>query len=277
MHPLAFPIARVLKGLAGMAGVRLLRRDGRYDEDGLITTHSDAFRKRPEFQAAYGRGLKAVLASKPGDRDDARFAAWQGEFVEGTFGQWRTHIALWCAANAARLEGDFVECGVFVGFMSSAVMHSLDWNRLGKSFYLIDTFEGPSTEQFSAQELASGRMREVEHLRKIGGFDYTFEGVRQNFREWPSAKLIKGRVPEALADCPAVKIAYLHIDMNCALPEVAALRHFWPLLVPGGHVLLDDYAYSGFQEQQDALNSLASELGFAIAHLPTGQGLIIKA
>jgi hypothetical protein len=42
-------------------------------------------------------------------------------------------------------------------------------------------------------------------------------------------------------------------------------------------VLLDDYAYSGFQEQQDALNTLASELGFAIAHLPTGQGLIIKA
>ena len=44
------------------------------------------------------------------------------------------HIALWVASRCARLEGDFVECGVNYGLNSSAIMHHLNWNKLGKNF-----------------------------------------------------------------------------------------------------------------------------------------------
>ena len=71
-------------------------------------------------------------------------------------------------------------------------------------------------------------------------------------------------------------VAFLHIDMNCAPPEVAALRYFWPRLTPGAFVLLDDYAYRGYEEQHLAMNALASELDVPICSLPTGQGLLIK-
>ena len=64
--------------------------------------------------------------------------------------------------------------------------------------------------------------------------------------------------------------------MNCAPPELAALRHFWPRLVPGGVVLMDDYAYMGFDEQGAAFDAWARETGIPILALPTGQGLIIK-
>lgn len=40
-------------------------------------------------------------------------------------------------------EGDFVECGVNRGGLSRAVMHYVDFERLDKQFWLLDTFEGP--------------------------------------------------------------------------------------------------------------------------------------
>lgn len=48
------------------------------------------------------------------------------------------------------------------------------------------------------------------------------------------------------------------------------------LLLPGGDGFLDDYAYCGYRAQKLAMDELSKELGFAIASLPTGQGLVVK-
>src|SRR5271156_1093515 len=104
-----------------------------YTQDGLFTMHSDHFRRDEAFQRAYKRG---VLAS---DGLDPKL-------------EWRAHVALWAASLAMRAPGDFVECGVNAGFVSSAIMQSLDWRRTGKTFYLIDTFRGPVLSQYSEKE-----------------------------------------------------------------------------------------------------------------------------
>lgn len=249
-------IKSLLKRVAGGLGYRVLTFRGNYHADNLFTYHSDAFRREPGFRKAYARGLKTVTLD-PGH-------------------EWRVHIALWCASTAARLEGDFVECGVFVGFISSAIMEHLGWDSLGKTFWLVDTFEGPKVEQFTTSELERGRAAEVEALRKVGGYDYSFEGVRANFAEWRNARLVKGLVPDVLPQCGSSKVAYLHLDMNAVVPETAALRFFWDRLVPGGMVLMDDYCYAGFDEQRQGLDKAAAELGVGIVSLPTGQGLLIK-
>ena len=71
-------------------------------------------------------------------------------------------------------------------------------------------------------------------------------------------------------------IAFCHIDMNCSPPEIAALSCFWDRLVPGAMVLLDDYAYCGYQPFKDGVNRFAEEKGLIIASLPTGQALLSK-
>ncbi|MCH9703406.1 MAG: TylF/MycF family methyltransferase, partial [Chlamydiae bacterium] len=74
-------------------------------------------------------------------------------------------------------------------------------------------------------------------------------------------------------------VAYLSIDMNCALPEVAALEYFWPKLAPSAIVVLDDYAYDTFNsthEQRKAIDSFAKSVNTAVVSLPTGQGMLIK-
>src|SRR6186997_1537210 len=103
-----------------------------YDQDGLTSVHNHEFMEDPRFVAAYQRGVIAA----------GQDYKWH----------WRVHIGLWVAQNAARLSGDFVECGVNRGFLSSSIMAFLDWDRLGKKFYLLDTFRGIDERDLASDE-----------------------------------------------------------------------------------------------------------------------------
>jgi hypothetical protein len=90
-------------------------------------------------------------------------------------------------------------------------------------------------------------------------------------------KLIRGAVPQTLSQVPSSQVAFLSIDMNCAEPEVAALEYFWPRLVPGAPVILDDYAFAEpYRRQKDAIDGWAKQQAVPVLTLPTGQGLILK-
>lgn len=262
-------VADVAKGLS--VRTRLLMRAVRaeywlartllpdvYSNDALICFNSHAFMDDPEFQRAYARGARAL-----GDMD---WYQWH----------WRVHVGLWAAASASKLEGDFVECGVSYGFLSSAVMEHLDWDRLGKTFYLLDTFAGLDPRFVTAAEREAGALETSEAHLRSGMYVNSVDSVRANFAQWHNQRIIVGAVPETLDEVTADSVAFLHIDMNCAPPEVAALRYFWPRLTPGAFVLLDDYANRGRDEQRIAMDELASELGVQICAMPTGQGLLIK-
>lgn len=225
--------------------------------DGLFTVNNDHFLHDPTFRAAYARGVEA------------------GYGVDLEI-EWRMHVALWAAATAVRVPGDFVECGVNAGFISSAIMHRLEWRDVPKRFYLIDTFRGPITAQYSSEEVNAGRLDLAEKAIASGGYVTDMERVRGNYAEWPNAVVIQGVVPDILPEVPVDSVAFLHIDMNCAYPEKAALEFFWPRLSPGAIVLLDDYAYFGYELQAEAMDAATAVLGVSVLSLPTGQGLVIK-
>lgn len=185
-------------------------------------------------------------------------------------------MALWAAATSLRVRGDFVECGVNAGFVSSAIMQRLDWNGVGRRFYLVDTFQGPVLDQYSREEVDRGRRAVAEDALARGAYVTDLERVRANYSEWPNAVIVQGAVPEVLAELPPGPIAFLHLDMNCAFPERSALVYFWDRLSPGGIVLFDDYAYYGNEELSRAIDEIASDLEANVLSLPTGQGLIIR-
>ncbi len=227
-----------------------------YLQDGLATFHNHDFMADPAFRSAYARGVAAA----------GQDYGWH----------WRVHIGLWAARTAVALPGDFVECGVNAGFLSSSIMQALDWNRLDKTFYLLDTFAGLDARFVSDQERRDGILEKNQAMIDNGFYVLDFAAVRRNFSEWRRVKIVKGSIPETLDQIESRRVAFVHIDLNCAPPEVAALRFLWDRLVPGAIVLLDDYAFAGYQVQKNAMDQLALELGVAIASLPTGQGLLIK-
>src|SRR5260221_13370256 len=88
----------------------------------------------PSFCKAYARGCQAA--------SDYRW-------------HWRVHIGLWAAFTASRYPGDFVECGVNRGFLSSAIMEFLNWDSLQRTFYLLDTFEAIDLLKVSPEDCQS--------------------------------------------------------------------------------------------------------------------------
>jgi len=228
--------------------VRLYNRLS-YAKDGLYTIHNCSFITTDEFNKAY------VLGRNTG--------SWGGAEIE-----WRAHTVLWAAAKAFKLEGDFVECGVNKGGFPRAIMEYLDFGNSSKKFYLLDTFEG-----FDKELLTEG---EKKKYKDVVPYRDSYEYVRKVFEEFKNVILVKGSVPHTLPEVRSEKIAFLSIDMNCVQPEAEALEYFWPKMVSGGVIVLDDFAYRGYEEQNIAHTEWAKTKQIGILTLPTGQGLIIK-
>lgn len=220
-----------------------------YSEDGLSTGHNHTFTKDPAFLAAYDRAKEA------------------NDGVDHMM-RWRAHVAFWVAGHALQRPGSIVECGVSTGFLLSGIMQMYDWNTLGKDCYLFDTFTGLDERFTTEGEVEKGRLERYSGLKE--------ERTRKNFEEFERINFVVGAVPETLSVHEIPEVCYLSLDMNATVPEIAAFRHFWTRLVPGGWVVLDDYCYYGYEEQHHAFNELAKELGFKILTVPTGQGLIQK-
>lgn len=138
-----------------------------------------------------------------------------------------------------------------------------------RTFHLFDTYEGLVRSQMTMAEQAASRLPE-------GRYPSVLETVRETFAPFDFVRIVPGAVPETLTPFPNRPVAYLHIDMNVAYPECAALRFFWPRLAPGAPVVFDDYGFPFHREQRKALDATAAELGVQIMMLPTGQGLLWK-
>ncbi len=218
-----------------------------FNGDGVATIHNTDFLREPAFERAYARGMDT--------------GSWKG-------GQprFRVYTACWAALQARDVPGDYVECGVNRGGMARAQMELLDFESSKKSYWLVDTYRGFPEEQKSL----------VSQGMAADFYDECYEDVVKTFAPFPNARIVRGMVPEILPEVKASQICYLSLDMNCAEPELAALRFFWSRLSPGALVLMDDYAYKGFERQKTALDEFAREKGVEILGLATGQGLLIN-
>jgi len=214
---------------------------------GLITTKNCDFMKDPEFTKAYNAAMKQHYIP---DND-----------------AWRYHVNHWAAFHAKQLKGDFVECGVYRGSLAMSNITYIDFKTLNdRKYYLFDTFCGVD------EEFCTGD----EYLRLRDAYPDCYEFVVNSFKKYPNVVIIKGPVPKTLSQVYIEKVAYLSLDMNCALPELEALKYFWPKLVPGGIVVLDDYGWPTFENQKVAADNFASSVGVKVLSLPNGQGIIIK-
>lgn len=238
-------------------GERFVRPPYTYVGDGFATHHNAACLTEPEFVRAYKKGIES--GHKIGGGGDLHI-------------EWRVYLYCWAAWHASKLEGDFVECGVNTGIFSLAAMTYIDFNRLDKNFYLFDTYCGIPEDQFTAAERAIGLDRAHD-----GSYEECFELAKKNFSPFARAKLVRGRVPETLGTVEIEKICYLAIDMNSVAPEIAAAEYFWPKLVSGGVIMLDDYGWLHHVNQKIAFDEFAHARGVKVLNLPTGQGMIFKA
>lgn len=243
-------VRRVRDGARRLSRKNLVDGPIHFEEDGLATRHGTAFLEDPKFQAAYAAG-KAT-------------GSWKGAEV-----RWRTEVACWAAHHCAKIPGDFVECGVNRGGLARSIIEYLGPGSFeGRSFYLVDTFNGLVESQISAEDKAAGR--------RAGGYEECYDTVVSTFRPFPFVKIVRGIIPDILPAVKTERVAFMSIDMNCVPPEIAAAEAFWPRLSTGAAIVLDDYNYVGYEPQRRAFDEFAKSRGVSVLPLPTGQGLLLK-
>ena len=224
----------------------------RFAFDGMATVHNLSFFDDERFRSATKRAVRA------------------GGFDYNI--PLRLHQALWCVDKALKLpkESVFVELGTGKGYVMSAILGSLDYQKVNlkeKAVFLFDTFESHATDSKSEQDSSLGR--NIYYAE-------SFKEVEENFREYPNVKLVKGKLPGTLETEMLEKIGFLHIDLNAPEIEIECMRLLWDKVLPGGVILIDDYAYSGFEYTNKLFNELAGQLGISILTTASGQGIIVK-
>jgi len=174
---------------------------------------------------------------------------------------WRRYILACAGYHCIQLEGDFVECGVYVGTGIKTVVDYLGGEKFPKTFWGYDTYD----------------YNPVEGHEFEGQTEGFYEKVCTRFQKYKQVKLIKGLLPNSLQGNEPEKIAYLHIDMNNFEGEIAVLDALFERVVPGGMIILDDYEWSGiYRPQKLAEDKWFDERSYKVFPLPTGQGFVIK-
>ena len=195
----------------------------------------------------------AVIERSGADRQDV-IENFMLFFRRVNFAKFRTHIEIF--KKTIDLPGSIVECGVFKGMSLLTFVKLVEVHCAGDTLKRVigfDTFQGfvSLAPQDGAVDKRRGKEQggwnagefkpALEQLIDIAQRDDMIPRFRR-------IELVAGdvstTVPAYVARNPGLRISLLHLDLY--EPTLAALRTLYPLVVPGGVVLLDEYGMEGF-------------------------------
>ncbi len=165
------------------------------------------------------------------------------------------------------LSGDLAECGCYVGtsafFMAQASKHG--------TLYLFDSFQGLSDPDVADRGAAN------DVLPWSAGDLSTDEAtLRRNLSCYGSIAVLSGWIPTRFDEVADRQFRVVHIDVDLYEPTRDSLEFFYPRLVRGGVIVMDDYGFATCPGASRAAQEFAGHRGVGVLHLATGQGVIMK-
>jgi O-methyltransferase len=235
---------------------RLVARTGYFRARTRLAAHGDRIPDAALYQPLYSPWL--------GDPDFERVYAVAAPRTlvsrDRCYVLWRT------LQPALHLDGAVVECGVFRGGTALLAATTVRDRVGGRPVHLVDSFAGmpPTTE-------------DVDRLRE-GDLDSTSaEDVRRALAPFPFVHVHEGFIPEVLDEIGADRVAWAHIAVDIYAAVRDCLEHLYPRVIPGGVIVLDDYAFPSCPGARRAVDEFFSnDRPEVVLCLPTGQGLVTK-
>jgi O-methyltransferase len=163
-----------------------------------------------------------------------------------------------------KLEGDLLELGVYKGNTASLLAEMA--RHLGRTAYLLDTYGG-----FPKQDLTG-----VNAGMEASFAETSLESVRELVGD-QNVSFIQGRFPETAAQLPDnASYCLVHLDCDLYAPFQAALKYFYPRLVPGGFLVAHDYSsLSWHRGPEQAIDEFLADKPERIVPIPDKSGTAI--
>lgn len=152
-----------------------------------------------------------------------------------------------------RIPGAIVECGVWKGGSMLTVAETLvKLNDLSRDLFLYDTFEGMSAptevdENFAGRKADQLLRSNTQKEQNLVWAYSTLDTVKATMAlsSYPSDKINyqKGKVEDTIPHTMPAQIALLRLDTDWYESTKHELEHLFPLLQPGGILIIDDYGF----------------------------------
>jgi macrocin-O-methyltransferase TylF-like protien len=161
------------------------------------------------------------------------------------------------------VRGDFAELGVYRG--NTAAVIATMARRMGTTAWLLDTFEG-----FNPDDL-----RGVDANQKMQFTDTSLDAVRALVGE-PNVRYVKGYFPDSAAQMPErLSFSLVHVDCDLYAPMLQALEYFYDRMLPGGYLIIHDYASLAWQGAEQAVDEFFADKPEAPIPLTDGCGSVV--
>jgi len=155
------------------------------------------------------------------------------------------------------IAGDFVECGIWRG--GSALVAALTMREIGdeRRLHLYDTFEGMTRPTDKDVDYEGGRADDyMARYSDDGRWCYADEAEVQTLFQSRGfgdlVRIVKGDVADTLRTDLPESISILRLDTNWYESTKQELEVLYPLVSPGGVLIVDDYGHwEGSREAVD--------------------------
>lgn len=183
------------------------------------------------------------------------------------FSKFITHLDLFRRISA--LRGEIIECGVFKGnsLMRWIKFRSLLENSYSRKIYGFDTFG--TFPDASIEDDIGKRQAFINEAGSESVKKHQFENYLKNLNLTENVFLIEGdvnkTVPDFIRKNKEIRIALLHIDVDLYQPTKTCIENFFPHVVKGGIIVLDDYG--AFPGANKAIEEFIDSKNFRVEQL----------
>lgn len=230
--------------------------------DPLDLSRFDPFDPAEPYQLLY---REAIMAAHKGDSDNLSK-------------QTRYFLLYQAARQACRKtpELDVVECGCLHGHSTYLIARLLQENGFTGQMHVFDSFEGLSA--FTAPDEGDFYQTDEQKAAIRQHFKADREQVTALLAPFGFVRFYPGWIPDRFDEVKERRLGFLSVDVDLYEPTRDSLRFFFPRLVEGGMVYLDDYGlYRTFPGARKAVDEyLAGVPHRHLLRMPFGSALIIK-
>lgn len=147
---------------------------------------------------------------------------------------------------AMDVPGSIVECGVFKGtsFVRFAMLRELLGNSFSAKLIAFDVF----SDQYPDTKFDEDKKYRDHWISTAGPSSIGVEQLDQvlKLQDIKNYELVAGdvlqTVPRYVKEHPGLKISILNVDIDFVEPTYCVLEHLYDRVMPGGIILLDNYA-----------------------------------
>jgi len=177
------------------------------------------------------------------------------------------------------LEGETAEAGVFLGlgsFLICAYRQLHEPGFRGAGHHAIDSFRG--FEYAHEEDLKPGAHGMLLVLNENGPSPHGYrERAEHVLDPFPEVEFHEGWIPEAFGTLePSARYRFVHIDVDLHDPTLASLEYFFPRVVSGGVIVIDDYGFPQWPGCKTATDAFCKKYGAHVIPLPAGNAAILK-